>query len=351
MESLLSYFQSPPSAKKEHKPCFVIAEIAQAHEGSLGLAHSFIDAVADTGANAIKFQTHIAEAESTINENFRVNIFPQDKNRYEYWKRMEFKDDQWIQLAKHAHEKNIIFMSSPFSLQAVDLLTRIGVQGWKIGSGEVFNQDLLNRILKTKKPLLISTGMSMQKDIDMLVKNLEKEKNYYALLQCTSKYPTNFTEVGLNIMHQYKSKYNCLNGLSDHSGTIYPGLAAIAQGANFLEVHVTFDKKMFGPDTTSSVSIDDLKLICKARDAFNILVNHPIDKDEISEKLKATKKLFGKSLTLKENLKKDTIIVENMLTLKKPGTGIKDFQKNQVLGKRLLRDKSSNEILYWGDLK
>ncbi len=351
MESLLSYFDYSTSSQLKHRPCFVIAEVAQAHEGSLGLAHSFIDAVAETGANAIKFQTHIAEAESTINESFRVDIFPQDKSRYEYWKRMEFNNEEWIQLAKHAHEKNIIFMSSPFSLQAVDLLTNLGIQGWKVGSGEVFNQELLNKILKTRKPLLISTGMSMEKDIDNLVKILEKEKNYYALMQCTSKYPTNLEEVGLNIMHQYKRKYNCLNGLSDHSGTVYPGLAAMAQGADFLEVHVTFDKKMFGPDTSSSILIDELSLICKARDAFYVLNNQPLDKDEISQKLNATKKLFGKSLTLKENSKKNTIITEDMITLKKPGTGIQALQKNQLLGKKLLKDKNANEILEWSDFQ
>ena len=170
-------------------------------------------------------------------------------------------------------------------------------------------------------------------------------------MQCTSKYPTNLEEVGLNIMHQYKRKYNCFNGLSDHSGTVLSGLAAMAQGADFLEVHVTFDKKMFGPDTSSSILIDELGLICKARDAFNVLNNQPLDKDEISQKLNSTKKLFGKSLTLKENSKKNTIITENMLTLKKPGTGIQALQKNQLLGKKLLKDKNASEILQWSDFQ
>ena len=351
MKSLISYFNSSLEFKSENIPCFVIAEIAQAHEGSLGLAHSFIDAVATTGANAIKFQTHIAAAESTKDENFRLNIFPQDKTRFAYWKRMEFTFEEWAELAKHAKEKNLIFMSSPFSIEAFNLLNKIGVEGWKIGSGEVFTEELLKIILSTKKPLLMSTGMSNQKEVEKLVKLIKNEGSYYALMQCTSKYPTDLTEVGLNVMHEFKKKYKCPIGLSDHSGTVFPGLAAMAQGANFLELHVTFDKKMFGPDTSSSILIDELKLICQARDAFNILANNPINKNEFSEKLKDTKNLFTKSLSLINNQKKNTIIEEDMLTLKKPGTGIKFSEKKYVLGKKLLRDKSSNEILQWRDLK
>ena len=132
---------------EDNDETFIIAEVAQAHDGSLGLAHSFIDAVAKTGANAIKFQTHIANAESTLDEEFRIPMSSQYKNRWEYWKRMEFTKSQWLELSKHANEKDLIFLSSAFSLEAAKLLADIGMPAWKIGSGEVFNQPLIDLII------------------------------------------------------------------------------------------------------------------------------------------------------------------------------------------------------------
>ena len=149
--------------------CFIIAEIAQAHDGSLGMAHAYIDAVSRTGADAIKFQTHIASAESTKFEKFRVQVFPQDKTRYEYWKRMEFTHNQWKELAEHAKKVGLIFLSSPFSVEAVQLLDNIGMPAWKIGSGEVDNKSLIDAVSKTGKPILLSTGMSKWSDIDKTI--------------------------------------------------------------------------------------------------------------------------------------------------------------------------------------
>ena len=143
-----------------HNPCLIIAEVAQAHDGSLGAAHAYIDAIADAGADAVKFQTHIAEAESTPHEPWRVKFSKQDATRYDYWKRIEFTEEQWLGLKQHADERNLIFLSSPFSIEAVDLLTRIGVRYWKIASGEVSNLPMLEHILKTRLPIILSSGMS-----------------------------------------------------------------------------------------------------------------------------------------------------------------------------------------------
>ena len=143
--------------------CFIIAEIAQAHDGSLGTAHAYIDAVAKTGADAIKFQTHIASAESTPDEPFRIKFSRQDENRFDYWKRMEFTKEQWVGLFEHCKEVGITFLSSPFSEEAVELLNEIGTPAWKIASGEVSNQPMLAKMSETQKPILLSTGMS---DID-----------------------------------------------------------------------------------------------------------------------------------------------------------------------------------------
>ena len=150
-------------------PSLVIAEIAQAHDGSLGTAHAYIDAVSAAGADAIKFQTHIAAAESTPEEPWRVKFSQQDKTRYDYWKRMEFTEEQWAALREHANESGLIFLSSPFSIEAVDLLTRVGVPAWKVASGEVNNTVMLDHMAQTGLPILLSTGMSPFSEIDKAV--------------------------------------------------------------------------------------------------------------------------------------------------------------------------------------
>ena len=140
--------------------CLIIGEIAQAHDGSLGTAHAYIDAVAAAGADAVKFQTHIAAAESSPSEPWRVKFSLQDATRFEYWKRMEFTEEQWIGLKEHANSRNLIFISSPFSIEAVNLLERVGVAAWKVASGEVGNAPMLSRMISTGLPIMLSSGMS-----------------------------------------------------------------------------------------------------------------------------------------------------------------------------------------------
>lgn len=333
-----------------HHPCYLIAEVAQAHEGSLGVAHSYIDAAADCGADAVKFQTHIATSESTIDEPFRVNGYGQDTNRFNYWKRMEFTEDQWIQLARHAESRGIDFISSPFSVEAVDLLIRVGIPAWKVGSGESLGSSLLESMVKTKLPILASTGMSSWDEIDQLNYLLASNNNNFALFHCTSMYPTPLENVGLNNVTRMKERYSCPIGLSDHSGTLYPAIAALSRGIELLELHVTFDKRQYGFDVSSSITFDELSQIRKVRDAINIMDNNPSDKDHLSIALETNRKLFSKSLALNHKLSAGSVLKESDLTLKKPGTGIKHEQINQVVGKKLLRDVDIYNILKWDDL-
>ena len=188
-------------------PVFIIAEIAQAHDGSLGLLHSYIDAVSKAGVDAIKFQTHIAEAESSVHEPFRVNFSYEDKTRFDYWKRMEFTLDQWKEIKKHCDEVGLEFMSSPFSNAAVDILEEVGVKRYKIGSGEVNNFLLLEKIAKTNKPIIISSGMSSFEELDRTIDFLKERKVTYSILQCTTSYPTRPEQYGFNVINQLKEKY------------------------------------------------------------------------------------------------------------------------------------------------
>jgi sialic acid synthase SpsE len=172
------------------KPIKIIAEIAQAHDGSLGILHSYIDALATTGVDAIKFQTHIAEAESSEYEQFRVNFSYVDKTRFDYWKRMEFSIDQWKEIKQHCDKVGLEFMSSPFSNKAVDYLEEIGVNQYKVGSGEISNLLLLNRLSETGKPVILSSGLSDWDELETAINFLQSKNTDVSILQCTTQYPT-----------------------------------------------------------------------------------------------------------------------------------------------------------------
>ena len=207
-------------------PCTVIAEVAQSHDGSLGMAHAFIDAAADAGADAIKFQTHIASAESTPAEPWRKAFTSQDATRMDYWRRMEFSEPSWHELRKHAQERNLLFLSSPFSLEAVELLDRVGVAGWKVASGEISNHALLDAMAATGLPVMLSTGMSDDDEIARAALHVAATGVPLAVMQCTTMYPTPPELVGLNLIEEFRERFGCAVGLSDHTATIYPGLAA-----------------------------------------------------------------------------------------------------------------------------
>ena len=192
--------------------CLIIGEVAQAHDGSLGLAHSFIDAIAGAGADAVKFQTHIAAAESTLAEPWRVKFSPQDESRYAYWKRMEFTENQWIELKRHADERGLLFLSSPFSLEAVELLEKVGVAAWKIASGEVSGSQMFERMAATKLPVFLSTGMSTLQEIDRAVERIKSRGLQVVVLQCTTAYPCPPEKVGLNLIPFFRDRYETRSG-------------------------------------------------------------------------------------------------------------------------------------------
>lgn len=331
--------------------CLVIAEIGQAHDGSLGAAHAYIDAVAKTGADVVKFQTHIASAESTKEEPWRVRFSEQDSSRFDYWKRMEFSKEQWHSLAEHAKMKGLHFLSSPFSAQAVDMLGNLSMPFWKVASGEMYNPELLNAIWETGKPVVYSSGMSGYEDLDRIVEQTRKREIPFAICQCSSAYPAPAEAWGLGLIQLLRSRYGCPIGLSDHSGAIYASLAAVALGANLVEVHVTFSKECFGPDVSSSVTMDELGKIVEGVRLIDTSLRATNDKDELVAATKNLKKMFGRSLALKQDLAAGQVVVEKHLTLKKPATGIPYESLGQVVGRRLRRDKSSEHLLAWDDLE
>ena len=333
------------------RPCLIVAEVAQAHDGSLGMAHAFIDAVADAGADAVKFQTHIAAAESTPSEPWRVQFSQQDATRYDYWKRMEFTEDQWQGLAQHAQKRGLIFLSSPFSLEAVELLIRVGVPAWKIASGEVTNTPMFERITQTGLPILLSTGMSPLSEIDAAVNQVQARELPLVVLQCTSAYPCPPEKVGLNLIPFFRERYGCLVGLSDHSGTIYAGLAAAMLGIELLEVHVTLSREMFGPDVPASVTTAELRQLVDGVRFIERMRSNPVDKDAVAADMRPLRDLFTKSVVARVDLPAGTVISPEHLTVKKPGTGIPASRLPDLVGRRLRRAVVADQILQEEDLE
>jgi len=257
----------------------IIAEIGQAHDGSLGILHSYIDALSESGVDTIKFQMHIAHAESSAEEQFRIPFSYEDKTRYDYWKRMEFSLEQWVEIKRHCEEKKLRFLCSPFSIEALEWLEKMGAERYKIASGEVWNYLLLDKVAETGKPVLLSSGMSSYVEIDAAIKRIiNRGGNVEAVFQCTTSYPTPKSSVGLNVISEIMTRWDISAGLSDHSGEIWASLAAVALGASKLEVHAVFDKRKFGPDTSSSLTIDDISMLCCGVRTFETMLSNPINK-------------------------------------------------------------------------
>jgi N-acetylneuraminate synthase len=327
------------------RPCFVIAEVGQAHDGSLGTAHAYIDAAADARADAVKFQTHLAAAESTPGEPFRVKFSRQDASRYDYWKRMEFSEPQWRGLAEHAEQRGLIFLSTGFSFEAVELLDRLGMPAWKVGSGEVTNLPMLERMAATGRPVLISSGMASWQELDEAVATVSVARAPVAVLQCTTAYPCPPEQIGLNVLAELRDRYRCPVGLSDHSGTIYASLAAATLGANLIEVHIVLSRQCFGPDVKASVTTAELTQLVEGVRFIERAQAAPLDKEQMAGELSELKSMFAKSVVAARDLPAGHCLEAGDLALKKPGTGIPASRLREVVGRRLARGVAADTLL------
>ncbi|HEX6124138.1 MAG TPA: N-acetylneuraminate synthase family protein [Pyrinomonadaceae bacterium] len=329
--------------------CLVIGEVAQTHDGSLGQAHAFIDAIARAGADAVKFQTHIAAAESTPDEPWRIRFSPQDERRYDYWRRMEFTADQWSGLKEHADASGLLFLSSPFSLEACRLLKDLGMRVWKIASGEIGNVPMLDEIANTGDPVILSSGISDWAELDQAVSRFPGSTPK-AVLQCTTAYPCPPEKTGLNLISEIRSRYGCAAGLSDHSGKIFAGLAAATLGAEVLEVHVTMSREMFGPDVKASVTTAELRELVEGVRDIESMLAHPVEKESAAREGEELRKIFTKSLYAASFIAEGTVLDQNHFQLKKPGVGLAASELPRIVGRRLRRDLAQGQLLSFNDL-
>ncbi len=329
----------------------LIAEIAQAHDGSLGILHSFIDALADTGVQTIKFQMHLAEAESSPYEAFRIPFSYEDKTRMDYWKRMEFSLEQWKDIKLHVEENDMEFLATPFSIQAVEWLEELNVKRYKVGSGDISNLLLLDRIAKTGKPIILSSGMSDWNELDQTIAFLKTYSSDVSILQCTSMYPCPPEKAGLALIPELKNRYNLTTGYSDHTGSVYGGVCAVTLGAEILEFHVCFDKRMFGPDTLASLTIEEVfELVEGVGFAEQARQNTFLKQEAMA--FDEMRKLFGKSLATRLNLPANHIICQSDLETKKPaGKGIPAAEYQKLIGRKIRRALHANQFINWEDVE
>lgn len=332
------------------KKTYIIAEIGNTHEGSLGLAKQFMKAAANCGVDAVKMQTHIFEAESLASAP-NPPYFT-DETRKEYFERTAFNEEQWKELKRYASEDlKIDFFSSPFSLEAVDLLEAVGMDTYKIASGEVNNLPLLEKIAKTGKRVLLSSGMSSWFELDEAVSVLQSNGcKDLVILQCTSEYPCPPEEAGLNILDELKNRYKDVTlGYSDHTMGVAVPLAAVIKGAAVIEKHFTLSQKMYGSDAKNSTEPNEFKRLVDEIRQIEIANGSKVDKDKKVELLKGMKMTFEKSVVSSKSKDKSDIIEFEDLAFKKPGDGIPARDYKKLIGKKLKISVENNHKFTWED--
>ncbi len=328
------------------KPIFV-AEVALSHDGSVGNACALIELAKKYNVDIVKFQDHWARYESSNQEKFRINI-GLDKTRYDYWKRTEFTIEQWNYIYKFAKKLNIRLGFSIFSEQSFHRQIKLGNKIWKIGSGELLNEELIEIMLQNlgmEDTVIFSIGLSDFASGLRICKKFSNVVKKIYLLECISEYPCNIEDYDIN---NWKKNYSELDkniayGLSDHSGTIWPTIFSWNYGASLNEFHITFNKDLFGPDQKASLDPKDLQNLSSARDAF-IKINSNKKENNLVNKEKMIG-LFGRSIGIKESLKKGHRIQRKDLIMRKPEGGFKYSSLNSLVGRVLNQDVDFKELL------
>jgi N-acetylneuraminate synthase len=264
---------------------------------------------------------------------------------------MEFSEAHWSGLREHARKRDLLFISSPFSMEAVDMLTRVGVDAWKVASGEISNPELLDAMTATGLPILVSTGMSPSDEIDAAVERIQKSGVPLAVMQCTSIYPCPPELVGINLIPTFRERYGCAVGLSDHSATIYPGLAAATLGIEVLEVHLTLSREMFGPDVVASITPTEMRQLVDGIRFIERMRANPADKNDLPESVTSLRGIFMKSVVARNDIPAGTVLREEHLTTKKPGSGIPAGELPSLVGRRLRRAVERDTLLSPEDLE
>jgi N,N'-diacetyllegionaminate synthase len=308
----------------------VIAEIGVNHNGDYELSRKMLKSASESGANIVKFQTHIADKEMIGDIGKYATIFP---TIYDHIDNLSLSFDEMKNLKTYSDELGVEFLSTPFSVEAVDWLEDIGVNAYKIGSGETDDFLLLERICRTGKLILISTGMSSMEEVNKMVHFLNSMNANFILMQCTSHYPASYDVINLKVLDVYRKEFNCNVGLSDHSPSIYTSLAAVAMGAIVVEKHFTIDKSLPGTDQEGSILPNELKEMVKAIKIVEECMGDGNKNSVIIDE--NVMKLFKHGIVAKKDLAKGDVIGVEDIASKRPLVGIPSCEYQNVIGKSI----------------
>lgn len=329
-----------------NSPVFVMAEAGINHNGSFSNAKKLVNMAKKAGADCIKFQTHISEQEM-----LHTNIKPGKISKETLWniiKNCELTKTEESKLNNYCKDKNILFLSTPFSISAVDRLEKLRMKAYKIGSGELTNVPLLRRIARTKKPVILSTGMSELSEIKIAVKFFQKTKTPLALLQTTSAYPADYSDINLGVIEKFMKLFKIPIGISDHSLGIYTALGAVAKGACIVEKHITLDKNMPGPDQKISLNQYELTELVKGCKAVKLALGST---KKILNKEKAVLKFARESVVSLKIINQGEKFTEKNIGTKRPHTGEIPAKKYySIIGKTAKKTIPMNKQLKHGDI-
>jgi N,N'-diacetyllegionaminate synthase len=342
----------------EHKGTFIIAEAGVNHNGSLEIARKLIDVAVNVGADAVKFQTFRAGRLVTANASkadYQIVNTGINNSQLEMLERLELSPEMHRELFSYCRERNIIFMSTPFDEESVDLLDNLGVEIFKISSGEITNKPLIQHIASKKKSIILSTGMSHLGEVEKAIgwvceiwgKSDKKPQLY--VLHCVSSYPARIEDVNLNAIRTMEMAFGLPIGYSDHTMGIEIAIAAAAIGARVIEKHFTLDRDMEGPDHKASLEPNELKDMVRAIRNIEKAVGDGIKKPANSEI--SIKNIARRSLVAARDIKAGKTLLSDDILIKRPGTGIPAEFKGKIVGMKLVKDISADSVIRWEDFK
>lgn len=331
------------------KKTFIIAEAGVNHSGSIGIAKKMIDVASEVGVDAIKFQTFKAEkvvSKFAMKAEYQRKTTNADESQLEMIRKLELSADAHKELIWYCKGKGIVFLSTPFDLDSVGLLNELGLEIFKIPSGEITNLPYLRKIGSLRKKVILSTGMAelgeIEDALDILI-GAGTHKGNITVMHCNTEYPTPFEDVNLLAMLTMKEVLKVNVGYSDHTPGIEIPIAAVALGATVIEKHFTLDNNMEGPDHKASIEPHELQAMVKAIRNVEKAFGDGIKKPSSSE-LK-NKPIVRKSIVASRNIEKGEIFTEENITVKRPGTGINPMEWDRVIGRRAIRDFKEDEII------
>jgi len=329
------------------RPCFIVAEAGVNHNGDINLAKKLIDAAKKAGADAVKFQAFKAEKIATRyaeKAEYQKETTSKEESQFNMLKKLELGYEDFKELYDYAEKTNIIFLSSVFDIESVDMLDDLGIAAFKVGSGELTNYPMLKRIVEKGKPIILSTGMSTMDEVEEALEFIKKEGGKDIILtHCITGYPIKKEDANLRVIETLKRRFNLPVGFSDHTTGITIPIAAAALGAVLIEKHFTLDRNLPGPDHKASLEPNELEEMVNAiRDVESALGNgvRSLTRDE-----EEIKKIARKSIVAKVKIPKGTIITEEMLDIKRPGTGIEPKYMSKIIGKRVRKDIVQDELI------